>query len=84
MYCLNVNFPKDENEIKGFKITRVGYFVDDLEMIEYAGLGVAMANSQECLKEVADKVTEKTVKEVGVYYFLCKFFNLNPETLEEN
>ena len=35
MYCLNVNFPKDENNIQGFKLTRVGYFVDDLLMIEY-------------------------------------------------
>ena len=35
MYCLNVNFPKDEKDIKGFKVTRIGYFVDDLEMIEY-------------------------------------------------
>ena len=35
MYCLNVNFPKDENHIQGFKLTRVGYFVDDLLMIEY-------------------------------------------------
>ena len=35
MYCLNVNFPKDEKDIKGYKLTRVGYFVDDLMMIEY-------------------------------------------------
>lgn len=36
MYCLNVNFPKEANNIKGYKITRIGYFVDDLEMIEYS------------------------------------------------
>ena len=35
MYCLNVNFPKDEKDIKGYKLTHVGYFVDDLTMIEY-------------------------------------------------
>ena len=35
MYCLNVNFPEDANNVKGFKITRVGYFVDDITMIEY-------------------------------------------------
>ena len=35
MYCLNVNFPKDPIEVKGFKLTRVGYFVDDILMIEY-------------------------------------------------
>ena len=35
MYCLNVNFPKDPQDIKGYKLTRVGYFVDDLSMVEY-------------------------------------------------
>ena len=35
MYCLNVNFPKNEKDIKGYKLTKVGYFVDDLLMIEY-------------------------------------------------
>ena len=35
MYCLNVNFPKDEKNIQGYKLTRIGYFVDDLMMIEY-------------------------------------------------
>lgn len=35
MYCLNVNLPREINDIKGFKLTRVGYFVDDLTMIEY-------------------------------------------------
>ena len=35
IYCLNVNFPEDPNNIKGFKITRVGFFIDDINMIEY-------------------------------------------------
>ena len=35
MYCLNVNFPKNPADVKGFKLTRIGYFVDSLEMIEY-------------------------------------------------
>ncbi len=35
MYCLNVNFPKEPLHVKGYKITRVGYFVDDISMIEY-------------------------------------------------
>ena len=64
-------------------IVAIGDSHNDLEMIEYAGLGVAMANAQDCLKEIADKVTSKTCKEVGVYYFLCDFFNLDSETLEE-
>ena len=35
MYCLNVNFPKEVSTCQGFKLTRVGYFVDNIEMIEY-------------------------------------------------
>jgi 5'-nucleotidase len=35
MYCLNINFPKDSEHVLGYKITRVGYFVDDITMIEY-------------------------------------------------
>ena len=35
MYCLNVNFPKTPTDCKGYKITRVGYFVDDILMVEY-------------------------------------------------
>lgn len=35
MYCLNVNFPKDAQKVLGYKLTRVGYIVDNFEMIEY-------------------------------------------------
>ena len=30
---------------------------NDMDMIEYAGIGVAMGNAKECLKEIADYVT---------------------------
>lgn len=30
---------------------------NDMDMIEYAGIGVAMGNAEECLKEIADYVT---------------------------
>lgn len=35
MYCLNVNFPNDVEGCKGYKLTRIGYFIDDIEMVEY-------------------------------------------------
>lgn len=35
LFCLNVNFPKEATDVAGYKITRVGYFVDNIEMIEY-------------------------------------------------
>lgn len=45
MYCLNINFPKESTEVKGYKITKVGYFVDDIIMIEYgAGFRPAKYN----------------------------------------
>lgn len=64
-------------------VIAIGDSHNDLEMIEYAGLGVSMCNGHDCLLEIADQITEKSCKEVGVYYFLCKFFNLDEETLEE-
>ena len=35
MYCLNVNFPFSSTNIRGYKITRIGFFVDNIDMIEY-------------------------------------------------
>ena len=36
----------------------MGDSVNDLDMLEYAGLGVAMGNASERIKAVADAVTE--------------------------
>ena len=44
----------------------------DMDMIEYAGLGVAMGNAPHYLKEVADFVTGCN-DEDGVRYVLEKF-----------
>ncbi len=46
---------------------------NDKCMIQYAGLGVAMANAQEVVKEAADYVTEKTNDEDGVVEVIEKF-----------
>ena len=35
-------------------------------MIQYAGVGVAMANAQDAVKEVADVITSKTNDEDGL------------------
>jgi hypothetical protein len=48
---------------------------NDMSMIQYAGVGVAMANAQEAVKEVADVVTTETndndgLLEVAERYFL--------------
>lgn len=48
---------------------------NDLEMIKYAGIGVAMANASDELKEAADQITEKTNKEDGLITHLKTMFN---------
>jgi len=47
---------------------------NDLEMIRYAGKGIAMANASDELKEAADEVTEKTNKENGLIEHLKTLF----------
>ena len=55
----------------------IGDSMNDEAMIRWAGTGVAMANSDERIKNIADMVTEKTndddgVAEVIEHYFLAK------------
>ena len=45
---------------------------NDVSMIEYAGLGVAMENAKEQVKEVADFIT-KSNEDDGVEYVIEKF-----------
>ena len=46
---------------------------NDLSMIQYAGLGVAMANAQEVVKKAADYITLSN-EEDGVAAVVKKFF----------
>lgn len=46
---------------------------NDQSMIQYAGLGVAMANARECVKDVADYITLSN-DEDGVAHVIEKFF----------
>lgn len=45
---------------------------NDMDMIEYAGIGIAMRNGEECLKQMADYVTSD-VDENGVFNALCRY-----------
>ena len=45
---------------------------NDVSMIKYAGLGVAMENAKEQVKEVADFIT-KSNEDDGVAYVIEKF-----------
>ncbi|ADL11847.1 Cof-type HAD-IIB family hydrolase [Acetohalobium arabaticum] len=59
-------------EIKKNEVIAIGDSLNDLEMIEYAGLGVAVANGADELKRRADYVTE-TNEEDGVAGVIDKF-----------
>lgn len=51
------------------EIIAIGDFYNDIEMLEYAGLGIAMGNAPDDLKAIADVVT-KSNNEDGVCYAL--------------
>lgn len=54
------------------EIISIGDELNDLDMIEYAGLGVAMGNAREEVKNKADFIT-KSNEEDGVAYAIEKF-----------
>jgi len=58
--------------IKQSEMIAVGDGSNDLSMIEYAGLGVAMANAKEIVKEKADYITLSN-DEDGVAHVIYKF-----------
>ncbi|MEQ8155407.1 MAG: Cof-type HAD-IIB family hydrolase [Clostridiaceae bacterium] len=58
--------------IKQEEIIAIGDELNDMEMIEYAGMGIAMGNAKDELKEIANYIT-KTNEEDGVAYALDKF-----------
>ena len=54
------------------EIIAIGDELNDLDMIEYAGLGIAMGNAREEVKNKADFIT-KSNEEDGVAYVLDRF-----------
>lgn len=67
------------NLVKSLSISReevvaIGDSPNDRDMIQWAGLGVAMANAYEEIKEVADYVTRATNNEGGVKEVIDRFF----------
>ncbi len=64
-FAQEMNIPKDE-------IICIGDNINDISMIEYAGLGVAMENAEEPVKKAADFVTSSN-DEDGVAKVLEKY-----------
>ena len=54
------------------KVIAMGDGFNDLSMIQYAGLGVAMINAQDKVKEEADVITRHSNDEDGVAHFLLE------------
>ncbi|WP_027340076.1 Cof-type HAD-IIB family hydrolase [Halonatronum saccharophilum] len=58
--------------IKQEEVIAIGDSSNDLEMVEYAGLGVAVDNARDSLKEKADYITKANFED-GVAYVIEKF-----------
>ncbi len=67
-----INFLAYQNNISMEEVIAIGDSYNDLDMIEMAGLGVAMENSHPRIKEAADYVT-KTNNDHGVWEVFQKF-----------
>lgn len=64
----------------GFPRERIIAFGDahnDIELLEYAGTGIAMANAHDSLKAVADVILEHSNKEDGLIKYLKEFLKYN-------
>ncbi len=65
-----------EKGIKREEIIAIGDDNNDIEMVKNAGLGIAMKNGSQLVKEVADIVTERDNNEAGVAFELKKILKL--------
>lgn len=61
--------------IKREEVIALGDNVNDLSMLSYAGVGIAMGNAEDCVKEVADFVTDSNDND-GVAKALKKILNI--------
>ncbi|MFJ7727487.1 HAD family hydrolase [Neobacillus sp. NPDC097160] len=63
------------------EVVTIGNGTNDIDMLKAAGLGIAMGNAPECVKESADFVTEDNDHD-GVILALNTFFNLKNQTIK--
>lgn len=69
------DYAKDKG-INESQIIAIGDDNNDVEMVEKAGLGIAMKNGTDKVKKVADIITKKTNNEAGVAQVLKEIFNI--------
>ncbi|KAJ3007395.1 UNVERIFIED_CONTAM: hypothetical protein HDU68_003541 [Siphonaria sp. JEL0065] len=63
-------------------VVAFGDFLNDIEMLEFAGLGLCMGNGHEDVKKVADRVIGTNVED-GVAREIESWFDLNITIIEE-
>ncbi len=63
----------DHLKLSRDEVVAIGDGFNDLSMIEFAGLGVAMANAQEQVRQAANYITPLSNDEDGVADFIHKF-----------
>jgi Cof subfamily protein (haloacid dehalogenase superfamily) len=76
-----VRFISQRLKLDRSEIIAMGDNYNDIEMIKYAGMGVAMGNAPDEIKADADYVTD-TNNNDGVRKALEKFFNLTPAAIK--
>ncbi|SHH65653.1 hypothetical protein SAMN02745135_01549 [Caloranaerobacter azorensis DSM 13643] len=69
------NYAKDRG-IDESQIIAIGDDNNDVEMVEKAGLGIAMKNGTDKIKNAADIITKKTNNEAGVSQILREIFRI--------
>ncbi|KGG80048.1 HAD family hydrolase [Caloranaerobacter azorensis H53214] len=69
------NYAKDRG-IDESQIIAIGDDNNDVEMVEKAGLGIAMKNGTDKIKNAADIITKKTNNEAGVSQILKEIFRI--------
>ena len=68
-----------ELRIQRHEIAAMGDYLNDLDMIEFAGMGIAMNNAVPRIKEAAQYVTEKTNDQSGVAEAIERILDLNDQ-----
>ncbi|KAA8996139.1 Cof-type HAD-IIB family hydrolase [Affinibrenneria salicis] len=63
-----------QQNIAPAQVVAIGDNHNDISMLQLAGLGVAMANADEAVRQVADRVTRETNNGLGIGEIIAEYF----------
>ncbi len=66
---------RDMAELNNYTIVAVGDYANDIEMLEYADIGIATANATDDVKAIADIVLDKTCDENAIASVINYIYN---------